>query len=378
MSQAVTVWEDFQTELASREQEIASMLPRHVSKERFMASAVAAVKQTPGLLKATPRSLFGAVTKSAQDGLLPDGREGVITVYGVRQKDGSFLQEAQWNPMTHGLRKRARELDELLVDAQVVYKNDHFIWHQGDDPKIEHEPSPLGTERGPMIGAYAIFRNQSGILHREVMEAGHIETVRQQSKQPDGLLWGKFTPEAWRKTVVRRGFKTVPCSEKLQTIVERDDSGYDFDDAPAVDAPPRPQRVAYQPEPPAQGEDFDERARIHTRDHASDETGSAGVETNGAQDGPGEEAAAELQFVDGEHVILRDGDGEEVGRYKVAGHYFNAVKAQISKVDDPRGFLEINQPGAQHFVNQDESRQDTWTELWAAANEAQVAQGSVA
>ena len=87
--------------------------------------------------------------------------------------------------------------------------------------------------------------------------------------------------------------------------------------------------------------------------------------------------SAGLQFVDGEHVILRGSDGEEVGRYKAAGHYFNAVKAQIAKVDDPRGFLEINQPGAQHFVNQNWRCQDTWTELWAAANEAQVAQGSM-
>lgn len=258
---SLTVWESFEEELKSRELAICSMLPSHVNKERFKNSVIAAVKQTPGLLKATPKSLFSAVTKSAQDGLLPDGREGVITVY----KD-----EAQWNPMAFGLRKRAREIDDIMVDAQVVYKNDAFVWDQGDHPRIEHTPTVLGTPRGEMIGAYAVFRDQDGILHREVMDVSQIKKVQSQSKQPNGLLWGKFTEEAWRKTVVRRGFKSVPCSEKLGNIVQRDDDGYEFDQ-PAIEAPPRPQRGEYKPEPPTQGEDFDERHRQHTRDHASDD-----------------------------------------------------------------------------------------------------------
>ena len=84
-----------------------------------MASALAAVKQTPELLNATPRSLFASVTKSAQDGLLPDGREGVIVVYREKQRGGGAQNTAQWNPMTYGLRRRARELDGLIVSAHV-------------------------------------------------------------------------------------------------------------------------------------------------------------------------------------------------------------------------------------------------------------------
>ncbi len=278
----LTVWEGFQAELESREQEICAMLPSHINKERFKNSIIAAVKQTPDLLKATPRSFFGALTKSAQDGILPDGREGVVTVYG---------REAQWNPMTHGLRKRARELDQIIVDAQVVYQNDIFDWHQGDEPRIEHDPAPLGTPRGEMIGAYAVFRNKSGILHREVMDASQIAKVKSQSKNPDGLLWGKFEAEAWRKTVVRRGFKTVPVSEKLAVIVQRDDDNHEFDQ-PQIAAPPRPERVAYQPTPPAQGEDFDKQYQ----QTMADETESASGETEALEaegEAAGEQGRAE-------------------------------------------------------------------------------------
>lgn len=224
---AMVKWEDFETELKQREQAITSMLPQHVSKQRFINSAIAAVKQTPDLLTATPRSLFTAITKSAQDGLLPDGREGVITLYKEKHGD-AWVKVAQWNPMTFGLRKRARELEGLIVNAQVVHEHDRFVRHEGDDPRLEHDPAPLGQPRGAMIGAYAIIRTESAILHREVMDAAQIQAVRAQSKAPDSLMWAKFTEEAWRKTVIRRAMKSVPCSESLDNIVRRDDDQFDF------------------------------------------------------------------------------------------------------------------------------------------------------
>ena len=247
----LVAWEDFEREIQSREDRLASLLPGHVDKDRFIASAIEAVRQTPRLLSATPQSLFSAITKSAQDGLMPDAREGVIVVYREKQKDNSWKEVAQWNPMTFGLRKRAREIDNIVVDAQVVYENDHFLRVQGDEPKLEHSPAPLGTPRGEMIGAYAIFRVGADILHREVMDADQIASVQAQSKSPGGLLWTKFSDEAWRKTVVRRGFKTVPCSEKLSTIVTRDDDMFNFGDpseaASIVSVAPRPAAQIVQP-----------------------------------------------------------------------------------------------------------------------------------
>lgn len=242
-------WEEFEGELRAREQAICSMLPQHVGKQRFLSSAIAAVKQTPDLLTATPRSLFTAITKSAQDGLVPDGREGVITLYKEKQKDGAWVQVAHWNPMTFGLRKRARELDHIIVNAQVVHEHDRFIRHEGDDPRIEHDPAPLGQPRGAMIGAYAIIRDDSHILHREVMDAAQIEMVRAQSKAPDGLMWQKFTEEAWRKTVIRRAMKSVPCSEKLEAIVRRDDDLFEFP-APTQEQSARPRVVQAGPRRP--------------------------------------------------------------------------------------------------------------------------------
>lgn len=221
-SQQVAAFNNVQTFLAENAGEFRARLPKHINSDRFEAVALEAVRQNPLLLKCTPRSLFNAFRKAAADGILPDGREGVITPY----KD-----EAQWNPMIFGLRKRARELDDLIVDTQVVYANDHFVWHQGDDPKLEHTPAPLGhpSGRGNMIGAYAIYKRHGEILHREVMDVNQIKTVQSQSKKPDSLMWTKFPEEAWRKVVARRGFKSVPSlSEKLDAIVRSGDEEFEF------------------------------------------------------------------------------------------------------------------------------------------------------
>lgn len=235
----LAAWEDFQSEIESRADELASQLPSNVSKTRFLNAAVAAVKQTPDILKATPRSLFAAITKAAQDGLMPDGREGIITVYSTA---------AQWNPMIYGLRKRARELDGILVDAQVVRENDEFDWEAGDTPRLVHRIK-LG-ERGKMVGAYAIFKNgDEGILHREVMDAEQIAKVREQSRAKDSLMWTKFDTEAWRKTVARRGFKSVPCSAPLERLVQREDDMFDFTPERQIAPPPPPVLVHDAEEP---------------------------------------------------------------------------------------------------------------------------------
>ncbi len=215
--------------------EIVAMLPKGLSKDKFFNSAIAAVRNNPEIVECTPRSIYTALIHSAQDGLLPDGKDGVITAY----KNKAGKKEAKWNPMTQGLRKRARDLDHMIIDAQVVHENDNFVWRQGDDPGIDHNPAKLGTDRGPMIGAYAIFKREDGaILHREVMDRTQIMAVKEQSKQQTSLMWTKFETEGWRKTVIRRGIKTVPVSENLMAIVSRDDDNFTFDQPKETAATP--------------------------------------------------------------------------------------------------------------------------------------------
>lgn len=237
MSKAVALYEDFAGEIARREDELANILPPHISRERFQQIALIAVKNTPDLLtKADRKSLHKALTFAAEDGLHPDGREGAITM---------FKNEAVWSPMTYGLRKRAKELCNMVIDAQVVYANDEFVWVQGDEPRLEHRPAPLGSDRGDMIGCYAIFKVDGVVLHREVMDKKEIEKVRSCSRNQNGLMWTKFSTEGWRKTVIRRGIKTVPSVPALERMIGRVDEEYpEF-------GPPKHQGVALESIPSA-------------------------------------------------------------------------------------------------------------------------------
>ena len=225
-------WQELEGELRNREAEIATLLPTHISRERFINMAIIAAKNNQDLVKCDRRSLHAAITKAAEDGLQPDGREGVVNVYNEKREiDGkeTWVKVACWIPMAHGIRKRAREICGMIIDAQVVHENDFFERQQGDDPKIIHKPPQLGKPRGKMIGAYAIYKQGNEILHREVMDAEQIATVKSCVKAKNGLLWTKFEDEAWRKTVLRRGIKTVPSvPEALQRIVSRDDDQYEF------------------------------------------------------------------------------------------------------------------------------------------------------
>lgn len=304
-SRAIASWEGFQQELSQRERDIAALLPPHVSRKRFITSAVSAVKQNPGLLECTPRSLMGAVTQSAQDGLLPDGREGVITAYQTRvKKNGKWVNGdlvAKWNPMAWGIRKRARELDGIIIDAQVVYENDEFEREQGDNPRLVHKPAKLGTPRGDMIGVYAIFREKGEILHREVLDADDVAAIRDQSKQPEGLMWTKFASEGWKKSALRRGIKSVPCCEDVERIVRRDDELFDLepeDTKPktkVVQPPPEGETKALPPvageeeEPGPQGGDDQGSGGSHP----ADDQGEAGDSAQGDSPDPTSPAASD-------------------------------------------------------------------------------------
>lgn len=239
-----TVEQYFKGLLDEYRDEITAMLAAGLTWSRFMNSCLAAMRRDPSFLEGTTtRSVITALIQSAQDGLVPDGKEGVITPYKNKR---SGKREAKWNPMTQGLRKRARETDQMIIDAQVVHEKDVYRRTQGDNPSIIHEPADHLPDRGPMSLVYAIFKREDGnILHREVMNRKQVMDVKGQSSQEDSLMWTKFETEAWRKSVIRRGIKTVPISDALMQVVSRDDDAFVFDQThetpkPALVPPPAP------------------------------------------------------------------------------------------------------------------------------------------
>lgn len=220
---ALTPVAEARLQLETMSGQFKAALPAHIPVERFARVVMTAIQNNPDLVnKADRRSLWNSAMKAAQDGLLPDGREGAMVLYG---------NQAQWLPMIAGLRKKVRNSGEIATwDAQVVHEKDVFKFQLGDEPFIHHEPS-LDGDPGKIIAAYSIAVLKSGEKSREVMSVTQIEKIRSRSRAKGNGPWVTDYEEMCRKTVARRHSKTLPMSTDLDDLIRRDDDLYDMEGA---------------------------------------------------------------------------------------------------------------------------------------------------
>src|SRR5215475_10993826 len=79
-------------EMERQRQEFAFALPKQIDVDRFMRVVLTAVQQNPELLDCSRRTFFNACMQAANDGCLPDGREGAIIV----RRDKNGAKHANW------------------------------------------------------------------------------------------------------------------------------------------------------------------------------------------------------------------------------------------------------------------------------------------
>ena len=208
-------------QLKQRESQFTAALPAHMPVERFMRVVLTAIQNNPALANADRASLWNSCMRAAQDGLLPDGRDGALVIY--RTKAGSeWIEKVQWMPMIGGLRKKVRNSGEIKDwNCHVVYAKDHFEFELGDDPFIKHKPF-MGGDPGPVVAAYSVAQFKSGEKSREVMTRAQIEQVRAASKSKDRGPWVDWFDEMCRKTVARRHAKVRTTRDSYTKTVDED------------------------------------------------------------------------------------------------------------------------------------------------------------
>jgi len=239
MSNELTPIEHFNQGFASqRNQEtLKKYLATEDLQDRFTAVVTRAVQEKPELLEADRKTLFYACQRAAQDKLMPDGREGFLNVYNTNvgtRDDPDWIQKVQWQPMIYGLHKILGEHGYSLT-SELIYKNDYFKQHKGDDPRIDHEPTPINEERGEMIGAYAIATEKAtGYKTREIMNLAELRQVREASKNPNGNVWQKWEGQMYRKAPAKRLFNRLALPESFTQVIDRDNEQFDLNKAPAV------------------------------------------------------------------------------------------------------------------------------------------------
>ncbi len=227
MSKQITVVDEIRRGIEAMAPEFEKALPPHIDVKRFVRIAQTAIIGNPNIQKCDRRTLYQACTRAAQDGLLPDGREGAIVPYG---------DKAQWMPMIAGLLKKIRNSGELLsITAQIVKERDRFrYWVNSDGENLEHEPVTF-TDGGKVIGVYALAKTKDGGIYIDTMGVDDVEKVRSVSKSKDGPAWKNWWDEMAKKTVLRRLSKRLPVSSDNLDAIRRDDEQVDLEGPAKVD-----------------------------------------------------------------------------------------------------------------------------------------------
>ena len=246
--------ERFRDQMDKQRDLIVKQMPKGIDADRFIRTAITTVNMNPALLQCTPVSLYASFMQAAKDGLLPDGKEAVVQPYNCkiteRGQPDRWEQRAQYMPMVKGIINGMYRTGSVsMVDAVAVYEKDHFQYHRGDNPRIEHEPYMGMEDPGLVIAAYAVIKLCNGEIKREVMTRRDIEKVRDASKAAKGPGWNNWYDQFAIKAVIKRASKQLPTdSEALSTVIEHDNEamGFDFSEKPVVQSAPV-QRISGQP-----------------------------------------------------------------------------------------------------------------------------------
>jgi len=189
--------------------------------------------QSPEIADCEPASVFHALIKCAQDGLLPDGRQAAIAPFNDRN---SGTKKAQYLPMISGLRAKVAEFGWSLR-TRVVYSNDEFSYEYGVDQTLKHRPPPPGMARGERVGAYAVASHRDGRKEFTFMDADAIAKVRAVSKT--AKVWDQWPDQMWEKSAGKQLVADLPLDPsdktRLEQFVQRMTAAEEFEPGEARD-----------------------------------------------------------------------------------------------------------------------------------------------
>jgi recombination protein RecT len=245
------------TQLEQRADELKRALPAHMPAERFIRVVLTAAQLNPELVVVNRQSLWNACMRAAQDGLLPDGRDGVILPYKDNNSRSPTYNQviANWQPMVGGFLKRFRNSGQFRsVATGIVRDGEEFnYWIDEQGEHLRHVP---GDSTAKPVKAYAVAVTKDGGSMIRVMSVAEINKRRAVSRAKDGPMWRDWWDEAAMKTVLRNLSKRLPSSSDLDELMRRDDDEEAFAPAPAptpapaiTEAVDEPGTVDATPEP---------------------------------------------------------------------------------------------------------------------------------
>lgn len=191
--------------------------------------AIQILCNNPYLLKCDPDSIKHAIANVAMTGITLNPALKYAYLVPRKSKDGvKCILDISYMGMIKILTDAGAVKN---VDAGVIYKNDKFDYRKGSDPYFKHTPAL--SNRGEMIGAYAIAFFRDGGFQFEVLGRDEIEKIRATSESWKNEEGRKFSPwetwesEMWKKSALKRLFKLLPKTQFSEQLIAAISHDYD-------------------------------------------------------------------------------------------------------------------------------------------------------
>lgn len=227
----------FRQQLEQRLDTYGESLPPQITVGHFKGVIMRAVMADPALLGADRVSLFESALAAANDGLLPDKREGAFVIYRSKVREGKksdgkeiWIDKVQWMPMIRGIFTKLYNTGQVrTAKVAIVYGGDHFrAWTDDAGDHIEYEEADK-QDRNTVRTAFAHVVMKDGGVFVETMKPADIEKIRSKSKAKDSGPWVDWWEEMAKKSVFRRLAKRLPMSREIMPLIERDNVLYNLD-----------------------------------------------------------------------------------------------------------------------------------------------------
>lgn len=215
--------------------EMAGFKPEDVARE--ISFAVQQIHKNPQLQKCTTLSLLTAVANVSNIGLSlnPAAKESYL----IPRWNGQLkCMEAALEPSYVGLVKLLTDTGSVTaIVCQLVYENDKFSIDLADNRNpVKHGIDPM-KKRGEVVGVYALATLPGGDRQVEWMMKDEVYEIRDRSETYKAYKEGKIKSCTWvtdegemsRKTVLKRIYKYLPRTERMQTIdnaIQTDNADY--------------------------------------------------------------------------------------------------------------------------------------------------------
>jgi recombination protein RecT len=181
--------------------------------------------------------VFHGTQVAAADGLLPDGKQGALVMYSIKQGD-RYLKAVRFMPMVEGIIHQLAKAN-IPTYAVSVYANDQIeVWNDDDGQHVKHKPVVFG-DRGEFVGVMAVAR-VGDRTYVETMNVDEINKVRASSRAGDSGPWKVWYDRMAQKSVLHRLKKRLPIVD--QDVVDSlRDPEEEMDVAPPQAAEPAPE-----------------------------------------------------------------------------------------------------------------------------------------